>query len=94
VVVLPGERHDVVLRLAVSHGTGVAITSAPPGAWIFIDGQQVMAGGAAARTDHTVTGLRPGRHQVELRGPTGATWRQSVMVAPDRITPVRGPLPR
>jgi hypothetical protein len=92
-VVAPGERHDVVFRLTVSHGTGVTITSQPSGAFIFIDGQPVMAGSVAAATAHTVTGLRPGRHLIELRGPTGS-WRQSVMVAPDRLTPVHGALPR
>jgi hypothetical protein len=92
-LVAPGGRQDVALQLAVSPATGLAITSEPPGAAIYIDGRALVgADGQPARTDHTVT-LRPGRHAVELRTPAGLTWQQSVEVQADKIVPVRAVLP-
>jgi protein kinase-like protein/PEGA domain-containing protein len=93
--VIPGGRHDVALQLAVSPQTGVAMTSEPAGALIYLDGQPVAAAdGTPARTDRTLTAVRPGRHTIELRSPGGLTWQQSVQVQPDRIVPIRAVLPR
>jgi hypothetical protein len=90
-VVLAGERHDVAFQLAVSPETGLAIRSDPPGADIYLDGQPIAAAdGTPARTNHTVTAVRPGRHIIELRSPAGVTWQRTVEVQPDRILQVQG----
>jgi Protein kinase domain/PEGA domain len=94
-VITAGDRHQVTFRLEEAPQTGLAITSQPPGALIFLDGQPVDASsGTQARTDYTVTALPPGPHTIELQTLTGIVWQTSVEVQPGHILPVRGILPQ
>ncbi len=56
------------------------------------DGCEVVVDGRSARslTPAVVEGLQPGRHDVLIQGPGGASWRGAIEVAPGEVTSVKG----
>ena len=78
-------------RLAVPPpDTALHITSYPPGAEVYIDGEPALGPRGVLHTDVDIPGLAPGAHVVELKPSLGwKPWREQVDVAvgsPTRLT--------
>jgi hypothetical protein len=56
------------------------------------DGCELIVAGRPERplTPAVVEGLRPGRHEIEVRGPSGITWRGAVDIAAAEVTRIKG----
>jgi hypothetical protein len=91
----------VTFPIIILDVTGIVLRPAQPNAFVQTgalevvtrpDGCEVVVDGRSARslTPAVVEGLQPGRHDVSIQGPAGASWRGSVEVAAGEVTSVKG----
>ena len=70
--------------------TALDITSDPPGAEVFVDGEPALGPRGVLHTNVKIPGLPPGSHLIELKpSPAFKPWRQQVEIAagaPARLT--------
>jgi hypothetical protein len=79
---LAGKEIGVRLATPPKVNTALDITSDPPGAVVFIDGDPALGQRGVLHTNVQIPGLAPGTHVVELKPSPGfKPWQQHVNVA-------------